>query len=95
MRHRQAQVISTKETPKLAPHLLQGNAGMGLIHLHSELRPDALHLGSRKEQSQGGESGKMADIRTLSASALLSGPAEWISSAHRQRRSPASPSSGT
>lgn len=29
--------------------LLQGNAGMGLIHLHSELGPDALHLGSRKE----------------------------------------------
>lgn len=25
---------------------------MGLIHLHSELRPDALHLGSGKEQSQ-------------------------------------------
>lgn len=35
-----------------APYLLQGYAGMGLIHLHSELCPDALHLSSRKEQSQ-------------------------------------------
>lgn len=29
---------------------------MGLIHLHSELRPDALHLGSGKEQSQAEQS---------------------------------------
>lgn len=50
-----------------ASYLLQGNAGMGLIHLHSELRPDALHLGSRKEQSQGEESRKRPDISTLSA----------------------------
>lgn len=51
VRHRQVQVVAGE---KWAAHLsssylLQGNAGMGLIHLHSELSPDALHLGGRKE----------------------------------------------
>lgn len=35
--------------PQRPAHLLQGDPGVGLIHLHRELGADALHLGPRGE----------------------------------------------
>lgn len=46
MRPRQACMPrGTGRPTQVGTHLLQGNAGMGLIHLHSELGSDTLYLG--------------------------------------------------